>query len=118
MYACGAPGMMISVNSVGRNAWGVGGGGRGEISQLPQTVNRSPVRKEREPSRRHFRGKLQDTGAPMAPPLDKTTRLKVGDTVSVRVGVFGEEYAKTRVTNRTPWTTETVRDDGEVTGRD
>ena len=54
----------------------------------------------------------------MAPPLDKTTRLKEGDTVSVRVGVFGEEYAKTRVTDRTPWTTETVRDDGEVTGRD
>jgi hypothetical protein len=48
----------------------------------------------------------------------KMTRLKVGDKVSVRVGVFGQEYARTRVDDRTPWTTETVRDDGEVTGRD
>ena len=54
----------------------------------------------------------------MAPSLDKKTRLKVGDKVSVRVGVFGQEYARTRVDGRTPWTTETVRDDGEVTGRD
>jgi hypothetical protein len=54
----------------------------------------------------------------MAPALDKKTRLKVGDEVSVRVGVFGQEYARTRVDGRTPWTTETVRDDGEVTGRD
>ena len=54
----------------------------------------------------------------MAPSLDKKTRLKVGDKVSVRVGVFGQEYARTRVDGRTPWTTETVRGDGEVTGRD
>lgn len=46
--------------------------------------------------------------------LDKTTRLQLGDHVSVAVAVFGESYARERGAN--PWHTEAVRDEGYVIG--
>lgn len=51
----------------------------------------------------------------MPPALDKSTRLKVGDRVSVAVRHFGEEYAKGR--GARPWTTESVHDEGKIVGR-
>ena len=52
---------------------------------------------------------------PPHPQLDKTTRLQLGDHVSVAVAVFGESYARERGAN--PWHTEAVRDEGYVIGR-
>lgn len=54
-------------------------------------------------------------GSSAAPTLDKATRLNVGDVVSVAVGVFGKDYAISR--GASPWHSEAVRDEGEVTGR-
>lgn len=48
--------------------------------------------------------------------LDKTTRLQSGDTVMVAVGVFGKDYAVSR--GASPWTSEEVRDEGQVIGRE
>lgn len=48
--------------------------------------------------------------------LDHATRLQIGDTVSVAVGCFGKSYAESR--GARPWTTETVRDNGTVVGRE
>ncbi|KAL1530775.1 hypothetical protein AB1Y20_001673 [Prymnesium parvum] len=45
-----------------------------------------------------------------------TTRLALGDTVSVAVGAFGEEYARSR--GASPWRSEHVRDEGKVIGRE
>lgn len=52
----------------------------------------------------------------LAPQLDMTSRIKVGDTVSVAVSAFGEEYARSRGAN--PWHSKSVRDEGEVIGRE
>ena len=48
--------------------------------------------------------------------LDKVTRLQTGDMVSVAVGVFGKPYAVSR--GASPWTSEEVRDQGQVIGRE
>lgn len=48
--------------------------------------------------------------------LDTASRLKVGDKVSVAVGVFGEDYARSRGAN--PWHSEAVRDEGVIVGRE
>lgn len=47
---------------------------------------------------------------------DRQTRLANGDVVSVAVGCFGKEYAESR--GARPWSTEAVRDQGTVVGRD
>eukprot|EP00965_Chrysotila_dentata_P078197 2578034-Pleurochrysis_carterae.AAC.1 len=44
-----------------------------------------------------------------------STRLKVGDVVSAAVGVFGEEYARSR--GARPWRSEEVRDTGKIVGK-
>ncbi|KAL1515411.1 hypothetical protein AB1Y20_002038 [Prymnesium parvum] len=49
---------------------------------------------------------------PSAPSLDKTTRVVIGDVVSVAVGVFGQEYAEAR--GARPWRSEAVRDEGTI----
>eukprot|EP00965_Chrysotila_dentata_P180249 5951230-Pleurochrysis_carterae.AAC.1 len=41
--------------------------------------------------------------------MASTARLKMGDVVSVAVGAFGQDYAKSRGTQ--PWTSEEVRDE-------
>lgn len=53
---------------------------------------------------------------PARPAAAVTARLAVGDTVSVAVGVFGEEYARSR--GASPWFSEAVRDNGVIIGRD
>ncbi|KAL1496688.1 hypothetical protein AB1Y20_014282 [Prymnesium parvum] len=52
---------------------------------------------------------------PSAPSLDKTTRVVIGDVVSVAVGVFGQEYAEAR--GARPWRSEAVRDEGTIVDR-
>eukprot|EP00965_Chrysotila_dentata_P108545 3585476-Pleurochrysis_carterae.AAC.1 len=44
------------------------------------------------------------------------TRLKVGDIVSAAVRSFGKEYAISRGAH--PWTSESVRDEAKVVGKD
>lgn len=51
----------------------------------------------------------------MPPVLDKSSRLSIGDTVTVAVGAFGQEYALSR--GARPWRTESVRDEGVVVER-
>eukprot|EP00965_Chrysotila_dentata_P030293 1008265-Pleurochrysis_carterae.AAC.1 len=48
--------------------------------------------------------------------MASTVRLKLGDVVSAAVGVFGEAYARSR--GATPWTSEFVRDEGIVVGKE
>eukprot|EP00965_Chrysotila_dentata_P262003 6214437-Pleurochrysis_carterae.AAC.2 len=45
-----------------------------------------------------------------------TARLKLGDTASAPVGAFGKEYALER--GARPWTSENVRDEGVVVGKE
>ena len=52
---------------------------------------------------------------PPSAQLDKRTRVKVGDIVSVAVGAFGQEYAESR--GARPWNGESVRDEGTITDR-
>eukprot|EP00965_Chrysotila_dentata_P085599 2823840-Pleurochrysis_carterae.AAC.1 len=45
-----------------------------------------------------------------------TVRLKLGDTVSAPVGAFGKKYAIER--GARPWTSENMRDEGVVVGKE
>eukprot|EP00965_Chrysotila_dentata_P141746 4684951-Pleurochrysis_carterae.AAC.1 len=47
--------------------------------------------------------------------MASTARLKVGDAVSVAVGIFGQDYARSR--GAQPWTSEEVRDEGKIVGK-
>ena len=54
----------------------------------------------------------------MPPGLQRLRPLRLGDTVSVAVWRFGEDYAKTRVEEGQDWKSEDVRDTGKIVGKD